>query len=70
MWLSDVYEVLMEAKSANRWDKERECFVDPQGNQTVDPQKVNFEALVVVIPTTGVWVAGLRENPNYRKEVE
>ncbi|MFS8019390.1 hypothetical protein Hanom_Chr15g01403251 [Helianthus anomalus] len=69
MHLSDVYEIFMEAKRENRWDGERECFVDPQGNPSVDPQKVNFEALVVAIPTAGVWAANC-EDPKCRKEVE
>ncbi|MFS7929549.1 hypothetical protein Hanom_Chr04g00333781 [Helianthus anomalus] len=32
-------------KSTKRWDGEREYFVDPQGNPTVDPQKEKFEVL-------------------------
>ncbi|KAJ0570307.1 putative transcription factor interactor and regulator CCHC(Zn) family [Helianthus annuus] len=69
MRLSDVYEIFMEARRANRWDDERKCFIDPQGNLALDPQKVDFEALVAVIPTVGVWAA-IYEDLNYRKEVE
>ncbi|MFS7915714.1 hypothetical protein Hanom_Chr02g00168491 [Helianthus anomalus] len=70
MYLSDVYAVFIEAKQLNRWDKERKCFVDPQGNLTVDPQTVDFEALIAAIPTVGVWAAWLEKNLNYRKEVK
>ncbi|MFS7937750.1 hypothetical protein Hanom_Chr05g00431391 [Helianthus anomalus] len=59
MYLSELYNVFIEAKRENIWDKERECLVDPQGNPTVDPQKVDFEALVAAIPTVGVWIKGL-----------
>ncbi|MFS8033241.1 hypothetical protein Hanom_Chr17g01567171 [Helianthus anomalus] len=52
------------------WSVEKECFVDPKGNPTVDPDKVDFEALVAVIPTTGVWCKGLEEIPNYRQKVD
>ncbi|XP_021992128.1 uncharacterized protein LOC110888942 [Helianthus annuus] len=39
-------------------------------NPAVDPEKVDFEALVVAIPTVGVWIKGLEEIPNYRQKVE
>ncbi|MFS7929724.1 putative transcription factor interactor and regulator CCHC(Zn) family [Helianthus anomalus] len=52
------------------WDKERECFVDPQGNPAVDPDKVDFKALVAAIRTVGVWCKGLEEIPKYREKVE
>ncbi|KAJ0832151.1 putative transcription factor interactor and regulator CCHC(Zn) family [Helianthus annuus] len=70
MCLSDVYAAAIEAKQANIWDRERECFIDPQRNPTVDPQKVDFKALMAAIPTAGVWAAGIEKNPNYRREVE
>ncbi|MFS8007042.1 hypothetical protein Hanom_Chr14g01256301 [Helianthus anomalus] len=54
MWLSELHDIFMEAKHANRWDNERKCFVDPQGNPAVDPKMVDFEALVAAIPTAGV----------------
>ncbi|MFS7984585.1 hypothetical protein Hanom_Chr11g00988181 [Helianthus anomalus] len=57
-------------KSANRWDGERKCFIDPLGNPKIDPQKLDFKALVAAIPTIGVWASRIRENLNYRKEVE
>ncbi|MFS8024137.1 hypothetical protein Hanom_Chr16g01459691 [Helianthus anomalus] len=60
----------MEAKWTNRWDAKRECFVDPQGNPTIDPDKVDFEVLVAALPTVGVWCKGLEEIPNYRQKVE
>ncbi|MFS8022483.1 hypothetical protein Hanom_Chr16g01439951 [Helianthus anomalus] len=40
MRLDDVYDAYKEATQAGRWSKEKECFVDPQGNPTVDPEKV------------------------------
>ncbi|KAJ0795415.1 hypothetical protein HanPI659440_Chr04g0150211 [Helianthus annuus] len=70
MYLSEAYKAFVEAKRVNRLDKERECFVDPQGNLTINPEKVDFEVLVVAIPIVGVWIKGLEENPNYRKEVD
>ncbi|MFS8008758.1 hypothetical protein Hanom_Chr14g01276681 [Helianthus anomalus] len=69
-YLSEVYKAFIEAQRANRWSQEKECFVDPQGNPTVDPDKVDFEALVAVIPTVGVWCRGLEEILNYREKVE
>ncbi|MFS7912486.1 hypothetical protein Hanom_Chr02g00130511 [Helianthus anomalus] len=70
MRLSDVYEVFMEAKHGDRWDDERKCFVDPQGNLAVDPDVVDFKALVAAITTTGVFYSRIKEDPNYEKEVE
>ncbi|MFS7911809.1 hypothetical protein Hanom_Chr02g00122431 [Helianthus anomalus] len=49
--INELYDPFDEAKNANRWDEERECFLDPQGNPMVDLKKVDFDALVVVIPT-------------------
>ncbi|MFS7964081.1 hypothetical protein Hanom_Chr08g00746011 [Helianthus anomalus] len=68
MYLSDVYKAYTEAKWANRWSEEKECFFDPKGNPTVDPYKVYFEALVAAIPTVGVWCKGLKEISNYRQK--
>ncbi|MFS8024410.1 hypothetical protein Hanom_Chr16g01462921 [Helianthus anomalus] len=63
-YLSEVYEAFTDAQRANRWSQEKECFVDSEGNPTVDPDKVDFEALVAVIPTMGVWCRGLEEIPH------
>ncbi|MFS8027471.1 hypothetical protein Hanom_Chr16g01499091 [Helianthus anomalus] len=54
-YLSHVYDAYKEARRAKRWDVELECYVDPKGNPTVDPDMVDFEALVAAIPTIGVW---------------
>ncbi|MFS7986992.1 hypothetical protein Hanom_Chr11g01016781 [Helianthus anomalus] len=70
MRLNEVYDVFMEAKSANRWDDKRKCFLDPQGNLAVDPKMVDFEALVAAIPTAGVFYSKIKEDKNYEKEVE
>ncbi|MFS8002397.1 hypothetical protein Hanom_Chr13g01201611 [Helianthus anomalus] len=70
MKLSEVYEIFIEAKRAKRRDDERKCFIDTQGNPTVDPDMVDFKALVAAIPTGGVYPAKIRENPNYKKEAE
>ncbi|KAJ0618477.1 putative transcription factor interactor and regulator CCHC(Zn) family [Helianthus annuus] len=50
--LDDVYDAYKEATRAGRWSKEKECYVDPQGNPTVDPKTVDLDALVAAIPTT------------------
>ncbi|MFS8023504.1 hypothetical protein Hanom_Chr16g01452221 [Helianthus anomalus] len=50
----------MEAKDAKRWDNERKCYLDPKGNPTVDPDVVDFEALVAAIPTTGVFYSRIK----------
>ncbi|MFS7903787.1 hypothetical protein Hanom_Chr01g00028181 [Helianthus anomalus] len=70
MYLSDVYDVYKEAKWANRWSVDKQCFVDLKGNPTVDPDKVDFEELVAAIPTVCVWCKGLKEIPNYRQKVD
>ncbi|MFS7909442.1 hypothetical protein Hanom_Chr01g00094661 [Helianthus anomalus] len=41
-----------EARRACRWDKKRECYIDPQGNPVVDSRSVNFKDLLEVIPTS------------------
>ncbi|MFS7912860.1 hypothetical protein Hanom_Chr02g00134841 [Helianthus anomalus] len=51
MRLSAVYKVFMEAKDAKRRDNEKKCYLDSQGNSAVDPDVVDFEALVAAIPT-------------------
>ncbi|KAM0013533.1 hypothetical protein Hdeb2414_s0042g00740311 [Helianthus debilis subsp. tardiflorus] len=68
--LDDVYDAYKEATLAGRWSKEKECYVDPQGNPTVDPKKVDLEALVAAIPTVSVWCKCLREIPRYKEKVE
>ncbi|KAJ0675763.1 putative transcription factor interactor and regulator CCHC(Zn) family [Helianthus annuus] len=70
MYLSDVYDAYKEAKWATRWSIEKECYVDLKGNPTIDPDKVDFEALVATIPTVGIWCKGLEEIPRYREKIE
>ncbi|MFS7979099.1 hypothetical protein Hanom_Chr10g00923371 [Helianthus anomalus] len=38
-YLSGEYKKYREARWANRWDPDRECYVDPKGNPTVDPDE-------------------------------
>ncbi|KAF5805179.1 putative transcription factor interactor and regulator CCHC(Zn) family [Helianthus annuus] len=70
MRLDDVYNAYREATWAGRWSKDKECYVDPQRNPTVDPKTVDLDALVAAIPTVDVWCKGLRENPRYKQQVE
>ncbi|MFS7947873.1 hypothetical protein Hanom_Chr06g00553291 [Helianthus anomalus] len=59
-----------ERKEKWSWSQEKECYVDPKGNPTVDSCEVDFEALVAAIPTVGVWCRGLKEIPYYREKAE
>ncbi|KAJ0669546.1 putative transcription factor interactor and regulator CCHC(Zn) family [Helianthus annuus] len=68
MRLSDVYEVFMEEKRADKWDDERKCFVDPQGNPAVDPDLVDFKAPVAPIPIAGVFIQGSKMIRTMRKK--
>ncbi|MFS7945876.1 hypothetical protein Hanom_Chr06g00529271 [Helianthus anomalus] len=70
MRLGEVYDIFMEEMRENRWDDERKCFLDPQRNPSVDPDVVDFKALVAAIPTAGVFYSKIKEDPNYEKEVE
>ncbi|MFS7962623.1 hypothetical protein Hanom_Chr08g00728831 [Helianthus anomalus] len=49
--INKLYDPFDEAKEAKRWDAERECYLDPQGNPVVDPNKVKFDDVVAVIAT-------------------
>ncbi|MFS7977927.1 hypothetical protein Hanom_Chr10g00909721 [Helianthus anomalus] len=52
-YLDKVYDAHKEARRANRWSREQKCYVDPKGNPKVDPDAVDFDALVAAIPTVG-----------------
>ncbi|MFS7936169.1 hypothetical protein Hanom_Chr05g00412311 [Helianthus anomalus] len=54
-YLRKEYKKYREARWANRWNEEKECCVDPEGNLTTDPDEVDFKVLVAAIPTVGVW---------------
>ncbi|MFS7905957.1 hypothetical protein Hanom_Chr01g00053781 [Helianthus anomalus] len=69
-YLSNVYDAYEEARRENRWSQEKECFVDLEGNPTLDPDEVDFESLVAAIPILGVWCRGLKEIPHYREKVD
>ncbi|XP_022041186.1 myosin-7-like [Helianthus annuus] len=45
-----LYAPFKEAQKAKRWDAERECYLDPQGNPVVDPRKVDFDAVANIFP--------------------
>ncbi|KAJ0458544.1 putative transcription factor interactor and regulator CCHC(Zn) family [Helianthus annuus] len=34
-----------EAKRAKRWDADRECYLDPEGNIAIDPKTLSLEAM-------------------------
>ncbi|KAF5775109.1 putative transcription factor interactor and regulator CCHC(Zn) family [Helianthus annuus] len=38
--------VFLEAKRANRWDPDRECYLDEYGNIAVDDKKIDIEAII------------------------
>ncbi|KAM0049485.1 putative transcription factor interactor and regulator CCHC(Zn) family [Helianthus debilis subsp. tardiflorus] len=40
-----IYQTWKEAKRANRWDPDRECYLDPKGNIAVDQVSVSVETL-------------------------
>ncbi|KAJ0453376.1 hypothetical protein HanIR_Chr15g0728701 [Helianthus annuus] len=40
-----IYRTWMETKKARRWDPDRECYLDPNGNIAVDPDTVDIEVL-------------------------
>ncbi|MFS8019437.1 putative transcription factor interactor and regulator CCHC(Zn) family [Helianthus anomalus] len=41
-----IYAAWKEAKRANRWDPDRECYLDPKGNIIVEPSSVKVETLI------------------------
>ncbi|MFS7936442.1 hypothetical protein Hanom_Chr05g00415621 [Helianthus anomalus] len=69
-YLDSMYDAYKELRWARRWDSDYEYYVDPKGNPTVDPDEVDFEALVAAIPTLDVWCRGIREIRDYREKVE
>ncbi|MFS7935799.1 hypothetical protein Hanom_Chr05g00407801 [Helianthus anomalus] len=69
-YFGHVYDAYKEARRVNRWCEEKDCFVDPKGNSTVDRDVVDFEALVAAVPIVGVWCRGLKEIPHYREKVK
>ncbi|KAM0013470.1 putative transcription factor interactor and regulator CCHC(Zn) family [Helianthus debilis subsp. tardiflorus] len=69
-YLDSMYDAYKEARWANRWDTERDCYIDPKGNLAVYPDEVDFDALVAATPTEGVWRRGLREIKDCREKVE
>ncbi|MFS7977763.1 hypothetical protein Hanom_Chr10g00907801 [Helianthus anomalus] len=41
-----IYRAWKEAKKANRWDPDRECYLDPKGNIIVEQSSVTLETLI------------------------
>ncbi|MFS7978799.1 hypothetical protein Hanom_Chr10g00919681 [Helianthus anomalus] len=68
--VNELYDPFNEAKKAKRWDDERECFLEPQGNPVVDPKKVDFDALVAVIPTAGEFYSMRKAEKDYEENLE
>ncbi|MFS8002215.1 hypothetical protein Hanom_Chr13g01199471 [Helianthus anomalus] len=68
--INELYDPFDEAKKANKLDEERECFLDSQGNPVVDPKKVDFDALVVVIPTAGELCSMRKAEKDYEEKLE
>ncbi|KAM0008103.1 putative transcription factor interactor and regulator CCHC(Zn) family [Helianthus debilis subsp. tardiflorus] len=68
--LDEVYYIFKEAKQAKRWDDERKCYLDPQGNPAVDLKSVDFDALLATIPTATKYYSKKKEDKNYEEQVE
>ncbi|MFS7946528.1 hypothetical protein Hanom_Chr06g00537331 [Helianthus anomalus] len=41
----------LDVKRANRWDSEKEYYLDPQGNILTDPSTIDFAAFIKTTPT-------------------
>ncbi|KAJ0715659.1 putative transcription factor interactor and regulator CCHC(Zn) family [Helianthus annuus] len=70
--LDATYEVFKEAKDAKRWDLQRKCFLDIEGNPVTDPKTVDFAALVATIPTVAEYYSvkkHVEENVDMNKEM-
>ncbi|KAJ0587473.1 hypothetical protein HanIR_Chr04g0163591 [Helianthus annuus] len=39
-------KIFSEAKRAKRWDANRECYLDPQGNIAIDTKTLSLEAFI------------------------
>ncbi|MFS7979960.1 hypothetical protein Hanom_Chr10g00933801 [Helianthus anomalus] len=52
-----------------RWDTQRECYLDKDGNPVVDPKIVDFDAHVKSIPTSAGLYKTKKEEPK-KKYVE
>ncbi|MFS7976755.1 hypothetical protein Hanom_Chr10g00896141 [Helianthus anomalus] len=68
--LDVVYDIFKEARTAKRWDEQRKCYLDPQGNPSVVLKIVNFEVLDAAIPTVREFYSKIKEDKNYEEEVE
>ncbi|KAF5804170.1 putative transcription factor interactor and regulator CCHC(Zn) family [Helianthus annuus] len=44
--VSRIYTIYKEAKRAKRWDPDRECYLDPQGNIAIDPSSLSVDAII------------------------
>ncbi|KAJ0796039.1 hypothetical protein HanPI659440_Chr04g0157501 [Helianthus annuus] len=44
--VSRIYTIYKEAKRAKRWDPDRECYLDPQGNIAIDPNSLSVDAII------------------------
>ncbi|MFS7969421.1 hypothetical protein Hanom_Chr09g00809001 [Helianthus anomalus] len=68
--LNEVITIFKEAKQAKRWDDGRKCYLDPQGNPTMDPKTTDFNALVAAIPTAEEFYSKIKVVKIYEEEVE
>ncbi|MFS8024219.1 hypothetical protein Hanom_Chr16g01460651 [Helianthus anomalus] len=68
--LDEVYQAFKDVKQAKRWDDERKCYLNPQGNPTVDPMNVDFDALLAAIPTFVEFYSKIKVDKNLVEEVE
>ncbi|KAM0050112.1 putative transcription factor interactor and regulator CCHC(Zn) family [Helianthus debilis subsp. tardiflorus] len=49
--LGEIKMIYKEAVEYNRWDEERQCYLDREENIATDPATIDFDALVKTIPT-------------------
>ncbi|MFS8034506.1 hypothetical protein Hanom_Chr17g01581911 [Helianthus anomalus] len=65
-----MFVAFEEAKQAKRWDEQRKCYIDPQGNPIVDSKSVYFNAFLDVIPTAGELYSKKKDDKNFVAQME
>ncbi|MFS7915179.1 hypothetical protein Hanom_Chr02g00162271 [Helianthus anomalus] len=59
-----------DAVSCKRWDKERECYVNRDGEPVVHQREINYEDVLAVIPLSGKFYSKREKDKNYEKNLK
>ncbi|MFS7916859.1 hypothetical protein Hanom_Chr03g00182301 [Helianthus anomalus] len=68
--IEKLHEEFEEAKCFGRYDKKRECYINPNGDLVVHRREVVYKDVLDVIPLSDEYCSNVEKDKNYLKRLD